>query len=100
MAVLYITEYVNPYHFQANTLLAGMEPGSDQTVAIGGSSAQSTALKNNTQLVRLRTDAICSVAVGTNPTATTSNARMAAGQESWFAVGPNSGFKVAVISNT
>lgn len=100
MAVLYITEYATPYYFQGNPLTAGMEPGADQTVAIGVGSAQSTTLKNNTTLVRLRTDAICSVAIGLNPTATATNARMAAGQESWFGVGPSSGFKVAVITNT
>jgi hypothetical protein len=77
-----------------------MEIGTDQTVAIGGSSAQSTALKNNTQLVRLHTDAICSVLFGANPTATANNQRLAANQTEYKCVPPNSSYKIAVISNT
>lgn len=98
MAVLYITEY------PVTNLLSGSglptEPGADQTVAIAAGSAQSTTLKNNTQLVRLHTDAICSVAFGSNPTATATNRRLAAGQTEWINVSVNSGMKVAVITNT
>jgi len=48
--------------------------------------------------VRLHADSVCSVLFGTNPTATTANARMAAGQTEYFGVAP--GMKVSVIANT
>lgn len=71
-----------------------------QTVAIGASSTQSSALKNNTQMVRVHTDSICSVLFGNNPTATTSNRRMVAGQTEYFRIPVDSSLKVAVITNT
>jgi len=99
MAVLYITEYQNPGFF-GGVVPTGVEAGTDQTVAIGGSSAQSSTLKTNTQLVRLHTDAICSIAFGANPTATTSTQRLAANQTEYKSVPLTSGYKIAVISNT
>lgn len=99
MATLYISEYA----FQAVTggysIAAAFEPAiATQTVSIGGSTTQSSAFNANTRFVRLHTDAICSVAFGSNPTATTSKMRMAANQTEYFAV--NAGDKVAVITNT
>ena len=99
MAVLYITEFSQPAIFN-QVVPVGLEPGTDQTVAISGTSAQSSALKNNTQLVRLETDAICSIAFGANPTATTGNRRMAANTSEYFGVPLSSGYKIAVITNT
>lgn len=100
MAVLYITEYADVLHAPGEVQV-GMEPANtDQTVAIAGSSAASSAFKNNTKLVRLHTDAICSITFAATPTATTSNRRMAANQTEYFAVSNNSALKVAVISNT
>jgi hypothetical protein len=100
MAFLYITEFSNPGYVNG-VIPTGMEPGTDQTpVAISGSSAQSAALKNNTQLVRLETDSICSVTFGTNPTATANNRRLAANQTEYFSVPLSSSFKVAVITNS
>lgn len=86
-----------------NTLPAATEPeNNSQTVAISGSSTQSSALKNNTKSIRLHTDSICSVLVGANPTATTGNRRMTAGQTEYFniAEGQQGLLKVAVISNS
>lgn len=70
----------------------------DQVVAIGGTSTQSSAFGAATVLVRIHTDSICSVAFGTNPTATATTARLVAGQTEYFGVAPLS--KVAVITNT
>lgn len=94
MAVLFITEYANPYTPGILT-----EPGlASQTVAIGGSTTQSSAFTSSTNFIRLSTDAICSVAFGSNPTATATTSRMAAGTERIVQVSP--GHKVAVITNT
>lgn len=95
MAVLYISEYANTGGFSG----VGTEPAiTDQTVAIAAGSAQSNAFRANTNLVRLHTDAICSVLFGSNPTATATNKRLPAGAVEYFYVAP--GQKVAVITNT
>mgnify|MGYP000853238126 CR=1 len=69
-----------------------------QKVAIGGSSASSSGFNYLTRFVRVHTDAICHVVCGASPTATTSNARMAADQTEYFAVRP--GQKIAVITGS
>ena len=98
MAVLYISEYDNVATDNRGMVQAGQEPAiATQTVAIGVA-AQSAAFNARTRFVRIHTDAICSVAFGANPTATTSSARMAANQTEFFGVVP--GHKVSVISNT
>jgi hypothetical protein len=98
MAKLYVTEYADS-GFLAGPVAVGKAPAiTDQTVAIGGTTTQSSAFANNTRLVRLHTDAICSIQIASNPTATTSTARMAANQTEYFQVTP--GHKVAVITNT
>lgn len=101
MAVLYISEYATAgaVGLGGNVIQAAQEPPiAEQTVAISGSSAQSSAFQNNTTFIRVHTDAICSVLVGSNPTATATKKRLAANQTEYFAVVP--GFKIAVISNT
>lgn len=102
MATLYITEFADAgISGKGESLPIGAELAvEDMTVAISGSSAQSDFFENNTRLVRLHTDAICSVLFGVNPTATTGNRRMAANQTEYFSVPTGSGWKVAVISNT
>lgn len=98
MATLYITEYSQSGRI-AGDVPVGREPAlSNQTVAIGGSSTQSSAFGNNTRLVRLHTDAICSVTFGASPTATSAKSRMAANQTEYFEVYPAN--KVAVITNS
>lgn len=101
MATLYITEYAN-VTMQAGTLIAVPEdpPITKQTVAIGGSSASSATLNAATRLVRLHCDAICSVLIGTSPTATATDGRFAANQTEFRGVAPNGGMKVAVITNS
>jgi hypothetical protein len=106
MATLYITEYTDmPIDVNARPLNIMAEPPvAEQTVAIGGASAQSSAFNHATRIIRLHTDAICSVLVGANPTATTSNKRMAANQTEYFALPytsqSSSTNKIAVITNT
>jgi hypothetical protein len=96
MATLYIAEL-------SGTRASGMQvamtpPLVEQTVAIAGASAQSAAFDNATVVVRIHADAVCSIAFGTNPTATTAKMRLAADSTEYFAV--KGGQKVAVITNT
>jgi hypothetical protein len=99
MAVLYITEYDRLAVGGGEALPMGAEPAkASQTVAIGGSTTQSAAFGPVTAYVRLHSDVICSVAFGTNPTASATTARLAANQTEYFAV--RAGDKIAVISNT
>ena len=101
MATLYVTEYATlALGARGESMQIGQEPAiAEQTVAIGVGSAQSSAFAAQTTFVRLHSDAICSVAFGTNPTATASNKRMAAGQTEFFGVNSRAS-KVAVITNT
>lgn len=102
MAVLYVTEF-NGQGLDNNGRsipVAEQPPTAEQHVSIGGSSTASSAFNNNTRLIRLHTDAICSIEIGASPTATTTTARMAANQTEYFTVPGSSGYAVAVISNT
>jgi hypothetical protein len=97
MAVLYITEYADTTK-APGTVQVGAEPAiTNQTVAIGGTSTQSAAFNSATRMVRIHTDAICSIRFGTNPTATATTGRLAANQTEYFGVVPKD--KVAVITN-
>jgi hypothetical protein len=104
MATLYIEEYWGAGRPQSADgylgapLTSQSQPSFNQIVAITGSSTQCAAFRDTTILIRVHTDAICSVKVGTvNPTADTTCARMAANQTEYFSV--RGGEKVAVISN-
>ena len=105
MATLYIAEFLGvaavgtPVTLSpADAQIGGTPPQAEQVVAITGASVASAAFQPTTHFVRAHTDAICSVAFGGTPVATTNSARMAAGQtEFWGAIG---GQKVAVIANT
>lgn len=99
MATLYITEHVG-IREQGGVVQAAQRPGlRQQTVAIGGSSTQcALAFKDDTRLLRVHTDAICSISIGTNPTATVTDSRMAANTTEYFSV--RAGDKIAVIANS
>lgn len=103
MAVLYIREHAT----QGRDLASYLEQGvpaypslAEQTVAIGASSAQSSQLNASTTAVVLCSDAVCSIAVSANPTATATNWRLPANVPTVIAVPANSGFKIACITNT
>lgn len=100
MASLYITEY-------GRMQLDGVERLAPvpltpalvtQKLTIGATSVQSAAFNAQTTLVRLHTDAICSVSFGANPTATAANSRLSAESTEYFGV--VAGQIVAVITNT
>jgi hypothetical protein len=93
---LYITEFSGPPAVSVYYQAANAPAVANQTVAIAGASAQSAVFSSTTKLVRIHTDVACMVNVGgTNPTATTSNMRLAAGQTEYFVVVP--GQRLAVI---
>ena len=94
MATLYLAEFA-----ESDVNSSKEPPISEQTIAIGGSSVScSAAFHAHTRLVRINTDAICSIAIGAAPTATATKRRMAANQTEYFSV--EGGFKLAVITNT
>ena len=105
MAFVCLSEYTNTgRELKGNLSQSAAEPAlAQQRVAIGGGSVQSANVNAKTRLLRLHADAICSVAVGNNPTATTSSKRLAANQTEYFAITPEqvvAGCSVAVITNT
>jgi hypothetical protein len=97
MATLYVTEYGGT---AGDTQIAREPPVASQTVSLSTTSAQSSAFNAATVFVRVHTDAVCSIAFSTNPTATQSLRRMAADQTEYFGVPPSASFKVAGITNT
>jgi hypothetical protein len=101
MATLYITEYAN-MAIMPNTLGQAPQevPITEQTVAIGASSAASANFQLGTRMVRLHSDVICSLIFGVSPTATTGNGRFAANQTEFRGVPEGGTLKVAVIANT
>lgn len=101
MAVLYLTE-LNAIGGGGNHPISGAQWPAvfEQVVNITGSSVQSAVVHPNTTLLRINVDAPCSIAIGTNPTATTVNARLAANQTEYFSIPPNSSYMVAVVSNS
>lgn len=101
MATLYISEFTEPSIIQGGLNPVVKQPFvAEQTVAIGGSSTPSNAFNAKTGIVRIHTDAICSIEFGTAPVAEATNARMAAGTTEYFEVPLGQSFKVAVITNS
>ncbi len=99
MATLYIAEFAMlPQGSGGQPQIAPRPALTTQTVAIGGSSTQSAAFSAQTTYIRVHSDAICSTAVGSNPTATATSERMSAESTEYFGVTP--GHKIAVITNT
>jgi hypothetical protein len=97
---LYIAEHKSLAQDKfGNPLNSGIQPPlAEQKLTISGTSGQSAAFNAGTSIIRVHTDAICSILIGNNPTATANNARLAAGQTEYFSV--IAGDKLAVISNT
>lgn len=99
MAKVFIAEFYRPTLYNGQALaVAKFPPITEQTVAIGASSTQSSAFNTHTRMIRVNTDAICSIAIGENPTATANTSRLAAGATEYFEVEP--GHKIAVITNS
>jgi hypothetical protein len=104
MAVVYITEYANIAVGPGGRLSQIPEepPLAEQTVVIGAGSLQSSAFNSKTRVIRVASDAICAVLVGTNPTAVNgTSGRMAAGQTEYRGIPATGGpYKIAVITTS
>lgn len=102
MSKLYVTEYaeVTILSSPGNQPLqiAKEPPIAEQVVDYSGGVTASSAFNAATRFVRLTTDAICSIAFGAAPTATTSTQRMAADTVEYKGVLPAQ--KVSAIANT
>lgn len=101
MASLYVSEYKNLAQGANGYIVqAGQEPAlAVQKLAIGAGSVASASFNAEASFVMVHTDAICHVAFGSakdsDPTATSSYTRMAAGETRFFGVVP--GARLAVI---
>ena len=102
MATVYITEFSRQGRdLSGYRMVVAEDPAvANQTVAIGAGSVQSNAFNVATTLIRVATDAICSIEIGANPTASTTTRRLAANTAEYFAVQAGSALKLAVITNT
>src|SRR5437868_3349 len=103
MATLYVTECTQLGQDKYGNEIAAPLVGSaasvtEQTVAIGGSSAASAAFGSRTRFIIVHTDAICSIAFGVSPVAAASAHRLAANETRFYGVNP--GDAIAVITNT
>lgn len=102
MATVYVTEYARQARDAAGfTMVVADEPPlANQTVAISASSVQSSAFNASTRFIRVSTDAVCSIEIGANPTASATTRRMPANTTEYFGVPQGQSWKVAVITNT
>ncbi len=103
MATCYITEYsglaVLPSPLAGGTVTVQAPGGwqANNNVAIT-TATQSNAFGAKTYLIEVCPDAICSIAIGDNPTATTAYPRIPADQVRYYPVNP--GQKISVVANT
>ena len=105
MTKLYVSEYARMTQASGpgNTVVQAPEepPLATQVVDYTAGAASSAAFNAKTRFVRLHTDAICSVAFGASPVATTAFPRLAAGQTEYRGIPTDgSAAKVSAITNT
>lgn len=107
MAKLYVTEYSGTGDLVAQGNIAAEPENTTQVVSFTGTAGVSSAFNASTAVVRVQPDGICSLVFSTytagaavDPSATTSNRRMVAGQTEYFKVPAGKGFKVSAITNT
>lgn len=100
MGVLNITEFESTAKAVIGSSMSLIAPlpgiTAGQNVSTSGTSAQSSAFNDRTTYIRVQTDAAVAIRVAANPTAVTTDTRMAAGAVEYFAVGP--GQKLAAIT--
>jgi hypothetical protein len=106
MTKLYVTEYVRQAKIDGIPVQAGEEPaiGTHVVDYTAGAARSAANFNAQTRFVRVHTDAICSIKFGSaTVTATTSDARMAAGSTEYFSCLPQqvaAGMRVSGITNT
>lgn len=98
MSTVYITEFASMNQSAiagSGFLLPQYPPIAKQAVAIG---QQSAPFNQATRIIRIESDATCSFAIGSNVTATTTDARLAAGTPEFAGVQP--GHLLSSVTNT
>jgi hypothetical protein len=102
MAFLYVTEFAELAIGPGGRVgqIPQRPPLAEQAVAVAAGHAESNAFNAATRIVRLHSDVICSMVIGTNPVATAANARMAANQTEFYGVPVGGAYKVSVITNS
>jgi len=106
MANVYITEFARLAGTPDGPVQIPQDPAlANQFMATAGASAQTNAFNVATQLIRVHTDGICAIDIGTNPTAVATagpgqTRRLAANQTEYFAVPAGQSFKLAAITST
>lgn len=101
MASLYVAEFDRLASAASTVLDAPVfpyPPLAEQKVTFTGTAGASAAFSTATRFIQISSDGICSVAVGDNPTATTSNTRLVAGQ--LICIGVKPGDKISAVTNT
>lgn len=100
MAKLYITEYEKTGAGFGTGDVVAKEPALvvQSPITIGATSVKSAAFNAKTRVIRVNTDAACSIAFGDDPTATANSMRLSANQTEYFVV--VAGQKLAVITNS
>lgn len=100
MSTLWITELDSVPRGRAGEPIpvGHLPPVAEQTVTFTTTAAESSAFNSRTSVVRVHSDAACSIAVGSDPTATASNLPMASGAPEYFGVSP--GDKLSVIQRS
>ncbi len=99
MANVYVTEYAalarDGFNFH---IAAGLEPAIAEQKVTFTTTTQSNAFNEQTRFVMVHVDAICHVAFGDNPTATTGAHRLAANETRFYGVRP--GQKIAFVTGS
>ena len=101
MPSLSITEF----KFNALNEASGISPialmpnVTEQSIAIGTTSGQSSAFNVSTRVVRLAADTACRIKFGTSPVALNNSMLMPAGGVEYFGVPQDGSFKLAVIAS-
>lgn len=98
MTKAYVTEYGDATGGGAVQVAQGPAIRTQVVDYSAGVAATALAFTENTKIVRVHVDSICSVAEGTAPVATTASKRMPADSTEYFGVRP--GDKLSFITNT
>lgn len=100
MAKCYVSEYSRcTYDSTAHTTFPEGPPLAQYVLDTAGAHLSPT-FQAETRFLRLSADGVVSYAIGTAPTATTSNERLPANWIEYVGVVRNSGQKIDVIANT
>jgi hypothetical protein len=100
MATIYVTEFTSMGSALNGAAQVAQRPGlAKQSMAItGASTTLPTPFTKQTRFIRVHTDAICSIAIGSAAVAVTTADRMPADCIEYYGVQP--GDNLAVIANT